>query len=94
MEATHVYIPAPAYQELTARISKIEQALARSDAAEGSADSRWLTQGDVEEILDVSRSTLHRLRKDGSIPFVQHGRKILFRREDVDAFLEDHLRAA
>lgn len=87
-------VPADELAEIKSSIAELRDAVQRLPKPRPSIRSDYLTQDEVEQIIDVSRSTLHRLRKDGAIPFVQHGRKILFRREDIDAYLEAHLQAA
>ncbi len=46
-----------------------------------------LTERETAEQLGISARTLRRLRADGKVGFVQFGRRILFRPEDVDALL-------
>ena len=35
--------------------------------------------------------TLHRLMKSGAFPYIKLARKVLFRKEDIDRFLESKL---
>lgn len=49
--------------------------------------STWLTEKETQEYLNVGRTTLYKLRRDGVIPFSQRGRKILYRKADLDDFL-------
>lgn len=52
------------------------------------ADGReWLTVKEACEYLKVSKSTMQKYRREGIIPFSQHGRKILFKLEDLQNFL-------
>jgi len=57
-----------------------------------------LTEVEAAEYLNVSRSVLRQGRMDGPRqgrmpvpPHVQLGRKILYRKIDLDAYLEQHL---
>lgn len=49
----------------------------------------FLTSLQLSDILGVSLRKLERDRQNGTgIPFVKYGRRILYRRADVEAFLE------
>ena len=48
----------------------------------------YLTQEDMVELSGWSRRTLQYLRDTEQIDFIQHGRKILYPRDAVDAFLK------
>lgn len=43
------------------------------------------------EYLRISRGTLDKLQKRRELPFVKIGKKVLFRKRDIDNFLEKHL---
>ena len=48
----------------------------------------WNIQ-DVMEYLQIrSRTTLYKLLEDG-LPYAKIGKKLIFRREDIDRFLEE-----
>ena len=53
----------------------------------GSDTREWLNEKEAREYLRVSKSTLQKYRREGIIPFSQYERKIMFRKEDLDAFL-------
>ena len=46
-----------------------------------------LTTAEVEALLRVSRQTLVRWRKDGTLPAVKIGRLVRYRRDAVEALL-------
>lgn len=48
----------------------------------------FLTTSEFEELTGMSSRVQHYLRKEGKIPFSQEGRKIVYRTEDVEKFLE------
>ena len=49
----------------------------------------WLTQKKLATELDLSERTLERMRTDGSGPrFAKAGKKVLYRRSDVEAWLQ------
>lgn len=50
--------------------------------------NEFLTQKEAAQLLRSSEVTLWRLRRDGEIPFNRIASKILFRRSDLEAFIE------
>lgn len=51
----------------------------------------YLTPEEVKELTGWSDRTLQHLRDTRQLPFVQHGRKILYPTEEVEAFMGRHL---
>lgn len=49
-----------------------------------------LTTKETCKYLHVSNRSLQLYRDNGNIDFVQIGRKVLFRSEDLDRFMEQH----
>jgi excisionase family DNA binding protein len=49
---------------------------------------RLLTKAEVEEYLRISHMTLQNLMKKHSLPYIKMGKRVLFRRTEIDAFLE------
>lgn len=47
-----------------------------------------LTTKEVCEMLEVSRATLYRARKEGILKPVRLGRFLRFKRTEIDAFIE------
>lgn len=47
-----------------------------------------MTQAEVAEYLRVSRLTIHRLMKKHAFPYIKMGKRVLFRRSEIDAYLE------
>lgn len=47
-----------------------------------------MSRADVMEYLKISHQTLHKLMKRRSFPFIKLDRRVLFRKQDIDAFLE------
>jgi excisionase family DNA binding protein len=47
-----------------------------------------MTRRDVMEYLRISHQTLHKLMKQRAFPFIKLEKKVLFRKQDIDAFLE------
>lgn len=51
-------------------------------------DDDWLTNTEAAAILGVHRNTLHNWRTGNtSPPWHQHGRKIRYRRDDLEAWM-------
>lgn len=50
-----------------------------------------LTKKDVQEYLQVSHGTLDKLMKEKALPYIKLERKVLFRKKDIDEFLESRL---
>jgi len=55
-------------------------------------EDRLLTKEEAAKYLHVSRSTINRFMKE--IPYIKLGKgrkgRVLFRKSDIDAFLESH----
>jgi excisionase family DNA binding protein len=50
-----------------------------------------LTREDVMDYLKISKGTLYKLMKSKAFPYIKLSRKVLFRKADVDKFLESKL---
>ncbi len=55
-------------------------------------DERLMTVKGVAEYLQLKESTIYSWAQDGKIPAIKIGRTWRFRRADLDAWLERHLR--
>ena len=53
-------------------------------------DEGLLTKKEVQAYLRCSHQTLHRLMTQHSLPYHKIARRVLFRRGDVDTWLEAH----
>lgn len=49
-----------------------------------------LTTKEAAKALKVTTRTLQTYRDQGDIPFIQFGREVRFRAEDIQQFLSDH----
>ena len=47
-----------------------------------------MTKAELMDYLRISKRTLDKLMKTGDLPYIKLARRVLFKREDVDAFLE------
>jgi excisionase family DNA binding protein len=50
-----------------------------------------LSRQEVIEYLKISPMTLHRLLKSRAFPYIKLARRVLFRKADIDKFLESKL---
>jgi excisionase family DNA binding protein len=51
-------------------------------------DSDLMERAEVMDYLRISRGTLDKLQKRREFPFAKIGKKVLFRKRDIDAWLE------
>ena len=51
---------------------------------------KWLTSDEVCRLLGISKRTLQNYRDNKLIPFSQIGRKIYYKAEDINNYLERH----
>ena len=49
---------------------------------------RLMTRKDVMDYLRISHGTLDKIMKNRSIPYIKLERKVLFKKSDIDAWLE------
>ena len=54
-------------------------------------EKKYYTIPEVCELLDVTRQHLSYLRRSGQINYIKNGRKVYFRREDLEEFFEKNL---
>ncbi|MEN6478127.1 MAG: helix-turn-helix domain-containing protein [Anaerolineales bacterium] len=57
------------------------------------ADDTLLNVKQVAQYLQLKESTIYSWAQDGKIPAIKIGRTWRFRRADLDAWLEQHLKA-
>ncbi len=50
-----------------------------------------LTRDDVMDYLKISKGTLYKLMKQKAFPYIKLERKVLFRKKDIDEFLDSKL---
>lgn len=53
-------------------------------------DKDYMTSAEAREYLRVGKNTLLKFRRLG-LPFVKVARKVLYRKSDIDAFMEKHI---
>jgi excisionase family DNA binding protein len=50
-----------------------------------------LSREELMEYLKISKGTLYKLMKRKAFPYIKLERKVLFRKEDIDKFLESKI---
>lgn len=55
------------------------------------ADKELLTIKDLMAYLSIGRSSIYKILKVGELPYIKLGKRVLFRKKDVDKFLESRL---
>lgn len=50
-----------------------------------------MTKAEAIEYMRISVATIDRLMKSRTLPFIKVGKKVLFRKSDIDKFLERRL---
>lgn len=61
--------------------------------------AKEIKENEMEQLMDndslcttlcISKSTAQRLRNNGKLPYFKDGRKILYRKDDVKNYIEEH----
>lgn len=75
--------------EVDPLIKKIEELEARLAAVETKEPpNELMSEKEAFEYLRISKSTLYELRRTGKITYIYHNTKTMFRRAELDAYLE------
>ena len=77
------------YNELLLKIEEINQKLSGMQNSNGKR-TKWLTNKEASELLQVTARTMQNYRDKGIIPFSQVGSKIYYKVSDLEKHLEDH----
>ena len=56
------------------------------------SDLELLTTKEAAQFLRLSPSAIHKLRKEGELPFVQLGKKVFFKKESLVEYVNDQMR--
>lgn len=51
-----------------------------------------LTTKEAAQFLRLSPSAVHKLRKEGELPFVQLGKRVFFKKESLVEYVNDQIR--
>lgn len=55
---------------------------------------KWLRTDEAADYLGLSKTQIHNLKRNGTIPFTKLGGTIYFRRQDIDTVLEENYEEA
>ena len=84
-----VMLPSSAWESITSEIQELKEILINKNQE---SDSRiWLSSEEARRMLGVCRKTWQTYRDRRVLPFVQSGRKIYVKKEDVESYLQDHM---
>jgi excisionase family DNA binding protein len=76
--------------ELTEReLDRLADRVAERVAARAGQSSPWLTASDAAVYLACPQSRIRKLTMTGELPCHRDGRRVLYRREELDAFVYD-----
>lgn len=50
-----------------------------------------MTRAEVIDYLRISSMTLHRLMKEHKFPYIKLGKRVLFRKSEIDKYLESKM---
>jgi len=51
-------------------------------------EDEYLTKEELRQLIKISRATLDLIMKRREVPYLKLGRRVLFKKADVDAWLE------
>jgi hypothetical protein len=87
-----VTLESKAFQEIKKHLEEINQKLNQMDSSSNSLSEKWLDNQDVCLALRISKRTLQNMRDRGILPYSQEpgSKKIFYRYEDVENYLEKH----
>lgn len=81
----------PSKEEFQETIEQLFETLIEErlpDLIRKATEKKYYTIAEVCELLDVSRRHLMYLRSSGQINYAKNGRKIYFKREDLEEFFD------
>jgi excisionase family DNA binding protein len=79
----------PVMDEILSKLDQINKKL-ESIHKQKTLDELLLTTKEACQVLKISLRSLQSYRDRGLIPFIQFGREVRFRPEDLQQFLMDH----
>jgi excisionase family DNA binding protein len=54
-------------------------------------EREYLTKQEAQELMRICRATLDRYMASGKLKYIKLEKKVLFRKKDIDTFLNKHL---
>lgn len=83
-----VVLPQEEWQGIKEILHKVEDKLEAK--AEDELNGQWLESSVARKMVGVSPRKWQAMRDERVIPFSQYGRKIYYRRADIQTFMEQH----
>lgn len=80
----------PAIDQIEKRLESIESSLQQIQKDKGPQSTRLLTTEEVAKLLQFTPRHIRNLRDRGDLPFIQRGRAVRYKPEDVQAFIDEH----
>ena len=85
-----ITMEATAYKELIRKIEKIADYVFKKESKPNEEEEIWLDNQEVCLILKIAPRTLQNLRDTDQISYSQIGKKIYYKKEDIQKFIEKH----
>lgn len=83
-----VVLPKSEWQGVKEDLQEVKELLIKKKTEE--VGNEWIESIEARKMLGVSPKTWQTYRDRRIIPFAQIGRKILVKKADLDAFMQDH----
>jgi hypothetical protein len=83
-----VVLPESAWEGVKADIQDLKELLTKKSTEE--VGNEWIESIEARKMLGVSPKTWQTYRDRRIIPFAQIGRKILVKKSDLEAFMQEH----
>lgn len=83
-----VVLPESAWEGVKADIQDLKELLTKKSTEE--AGNEWIESIEARKMLGISPKTWQTYRDRRIIPFAQIGRKILVKKSDLEAFMQEH----
>ena len=83
-----VVLPESAWARITDELQELKRMLQQKSDDE--VNGQWIDSVEARKILGVSQRTWQTYRDERRIPFVQIGRTIYVKREDLDSYMRTH----
>ena len=83
-----VVLPESAWEGVKADIQDLKELLTKKSTEE--TGNEWIESIEARKMLGVSPKTWQTYRDRRIIPFAQIGRKILVKKSDLEAFMQEH----
>ncbi len=83
-----VVLPKSVWQGVKEDLQEVKELLTKKNTEE--AGKEWIDSVEARKMLKVSPKTWQTYRDRRIIPFAQIGRKILVKKSDLEAFMQNH----